>query len=188
MINKTLLSLVTIAFLMGGCSEHQPQPTAPVRSQKNNQDVVKLALLLKFNQAVELQKQRDYSGAIEIYDQIINYYRGQEDKGILASAYINKFECSLLINRGYREQDIADFLQRFGHNEQKMMGFEVLYILDGAKVKSMDNKLAEWREKYNGQKLEDWTFMYIDDWATRMENAPVRNRVKRYVSIFKRYL
>lgn len=188
-MKKTLFTLVIGAFLIVGCSHHQElKPTSSRDTGTQRKSEENFAILLQFNKAVDFQNSREYAKAISIYDTIINYYSAREDKGILSSAYINKFECSLLINRGYRKSDIEDFLRRFGQDPKQMMAFEVLYILDSAKTKSMDSEVERWSSKYRNQRLEDWTFKYIDNWVQRIENVNARNRVKRYVSIFKHSL
>lgn len=188
-MNKTLLSLVAVSFLMIGCSHKEVRPsTVPSSVKTDKKSIEELAVLLKFNEAVEFQNRRSYANAIQIYDSIISYYSGKENRGILSSVYINKFECSLLINKGYRQNDIEDYLKQFANDPQKLMAFEVLYILDGAKRKSMDAEVERWSSKYRNHRLNDWTFKYIDDWIRRQEDVNKRNRLNRYVSIFKKSL
>ena len=187
-MNKTLLLISIIGLLLTtGCVEKKEYIKAPIlRTTKANRSSFNVSM--KFEEAIGFQNQRNYAKAIEIYNSIINYYRNREDKRALAGVYINKFECSLLTNRGYSKRDVEDFLRRFGNNPREMMSFEVLYILDGAKTQSMDGEIEQWTSKYRGQRMSEWTFKYIDDWIKRMENTRVRNRLNRYVSIFKRFL
>jgi len=186
-MKKTFWLLSVGVLLMTGCSDNQKQikPSSTPSLIKREET---LTLGVKFKQAVYFQNRRKYNKAIEIYDSIINDYHEKEDKSILSSIYINKFECSLLINRAYREQDMNDFLRRFGNNERDMMAFEVLYILARAKGKSMDGKVEEWASKYRNYRLDGWTFVYIDDWINQIEHTQIRKRLNRYVSIFKKYL
>jgi len=173
---------------MTGCSDKQKKLEPTFQTPLTNKSEEPSTVRIKFKKAVSFQNRREYAKAIAIYDSILNDYQGKEDKRILSSIYINKFECSLLINRGYRQQDVNDFLRRFGNNSRDMMGFEVLYILDSAKSRPMDGKVEEWASKYRNHRLDGWTFIYIDDWIKQIEYAKVRKRLNRYVSIFKKYL
>ena len=186
-MKKKLLMLSVVSILiLTGCSEKNAQLQRPVSNKvfyNQNSTVAS-----KFEEAVAFQNKREYARAIEAYDAIINHYRGREDKGVLSSVYINKFECALVSNQGYEEQDLTDFLRRFGNDKKELMQFELLYILDTAKTRSMDAKMEQWVSRYRGERLDGWTFKYIEDWVVRMENATVRNRLIRYVSIFKKFL
>ena len=185
-MNRKLLLLSVSILILTGCSEKNTQLPRPVPNKVSyNQNST---VASKFEEAIAFQNNRDYARAIEAYDEIINHYRGRENKGILSSVYINKFECALVSNRGYKEQDVEDFLRRFGNDKKELMQFELLYILDTAKTRSMDRKIEQWVSRYRGEHLDGWTFKYIDDWIARMENATVRNRLSRYVSIFKKFL
>jgi len=190
-MKKSLFLLSVTLLLVTGCSNKQHSVNINPSQEKQTlySETEKKEILVKFERAVVLQKQRKYAEAIEVYDSLINYYRNRENgRGILSVVYINKFECSLLSNRGYDKRDLEDYLRRFGRISSQLMKFEILYILEEGKRKSMDSLVEKWHSKYQGQRLDGWTFAYIDDWIQHLENATIRNRLKRYVSIFKKSL
>ncbi len=184
-IKKITTSLVLAGFIFAGCSNSQNtnvvHQTPSVKTQETS-------INLRFEKAVSLQNQKNFSEAIEIYNSIIRKYSDSEYKNTVKSAYINMFECSVLSDRTFRLTDVSDFLERYGREKESLMKFELLHILNQAKHQDVDEKVEKWASRYSGQRLRNWTFSYIDYWVAHIESPRARNRLKRYVHIFKKFI
>lgn len=187
-ITKITNSLILAGFIFAGCTNSQNTNVAPQAPIVNNLKIQDTDINVRFEKAVSLQNQKNFSGAIEVYHSIIRKYSNFEYKSTVKSAYINMFECSVLSDRAFRLTDVSDFLERFGRDKNSLMKFELLHILNQAKHNSVDGKVEKWVSEYRRQKLRNWTFSYIDYWVAHTESPRVKSRLKRYVRIFKKFI
>jgi hypothetical protein len=198
---KILISLCVI-LVISGCSTKEPKPPKQLEQPKERLHVIsepnqiqalvtkpqKSDIETKLSRAISLQDQRRYSEAIELYNSIIRQHGDSKYRKVIESSYINMFECSLLSNRDFRLSDVKSFLEKFGRDRNSLMELEVLHLLSQARRASIDAKVEKWSSEYRGYRLQNWTFKYIDDWAEHIEQSNVRNRLKRYIRVFKRFL
>jgi len=187
-IKKITTSLLITGFIFTGCSNSQTSNVAPQTIQKSSINIQDSDITLRFKKANSLQNKKNFAEAIEVYNSIIRKYSHSEYKDLTKSAYINMFECSVLSDRTFRITDVNNFLEKFGRNKSFLMTFELLHILNQAKRRSVDEKVEKWASEYRGIKLRDWTFSYIDYWATHTKQPEIRSRLRRYIKIFKKFI
>lgn len=104
----------------------------------------------------------------------------------ISSNYLNIFEINLVENKIFNQKIEKLFLKRFIKDKQSMMFYDMLKILQNAKMHKKYN-LVLWGKKYKNMDLNDWDFGTIDRWTESTRDNNVKNELSKITNEFKKY-
>ena len=97
-------------------------------------------------------------------------------------------ELFIILNKKLPDNE-KEFLEDYSKNNPKCnMRYEILKIINEAQNEQQENKIIEWQSKYKNKELSIWYFSLSEKWSDSIENPEIRNRIKKYLNIFKEYL
>lgn len=143
------------------------------------------------NVATILDKLGRENEAIEIYKTIIDKHKnpiGEHETNEVIFATISKMEINLIFGNGIDIQDYQKIksLSKKSNNMEMMALNDMFYILNNAKSSTQDKEIKKWLIKYKNTKYKDWSFDELEEWIANKQD--INNRIKEYVSIFKKHL
>ena len=155
--------------------------------KSENEAILETVAQALFNKGVRLGTLEKSEEEIKVYDSVIEKFDKSENKDILkqvSSAWINKIEWQILLNKEL-DTDTKSAIEKFSINTQFIMKFEMLNIINNAKVSNQDKQINNWKEKYKDTKLENFGFDELKVWNEEIKNMEVKHRINHYIDIFE---
>ncbi len=158
------------------------------KEKKFYKTTVELGFL--FEIAYLYSKERDFDNAIRVYNQIIEKYKNKIDdediKAVVFASMINKVEAKILSNQRIKD-DVEEYVDYMYDDKKYLMQIDMLDIIHGAIRKDQSKKIKKWNEDYKKIKMIDYSFDWLEKWAETIDNREARERIKKYIMIFKNH-
>jgi tetratricopeptide (TPR) repeat protein len=156
-------------------------------SSSTNEKILEAVARALVNKALRLGILDKSEEAIKEYDKVIDKFSSSTNEKILEQvtrALVNKIE-SLLITNQNINQNLKRAKELFKDSESKMIQYSMLEILYNAQISNQDKQIEEWKEKYENLDLGNWRFKEVEEWNNSMQDGEVKERIKKYIEIFK---
>lgn len=156
-------------------------------NQKTNENIAILVANSFGKKAFTLGLLGKTEESIQVYDNLIDRFIKTKNKNLLkvvAKALGNKIE-SLLILKKDITQELKMSKELFQNNQNAMILYSMFEILFNAQMKNQDKLIKEWEDKYENFDIDQWGFDELDKWNESMLDIEVKERIKRYIDIFK---
>ena len=106
--------------------------------------------------------------------------------------YINIIETSFLSNKKYYDENFEnDFIKRFQKIKNIMKFYYMIKILtdirDNISDDSINNQFESWKEKYDGIKHPDWSFLELENSINKERNSELKKLLLEYLEKFQKY-
>jgi len=143
----------------------------------------------KYLQDIEFKEAILYAWAGKI-DRAINLYKKLlQNKDLYEyiknGSILNLLELLIISDKKINSKELQSFKSKI--SEKQLYEFEMLKILYDAKYSNQDNKINEFRDKYNNKKVLNWSFDLLDRWVNSIKDKEIKDREKRYIEFFKSY-
>lgn len=115
-----------------------------------------------FNKALIYVRQNRYDDALCVLHELKDTYKNTHSEYLdlhVSNANMAVAEIELMTDKPISKPNSKELL-----DEHKSL-FEMLTILNMAKIKSQDKEIAQWKMRNQHLKYTDWTFDWIEDWA-----------------------
>jgi tetratricopeptide (TPR) repeat protein len=142
------------------------------------------------NKGVALGELGESQKAIDVYDILIKEFKDSKSEPILeqvVSAMTNKIE-RLLIDGKNIDTAIQDIEALSYHSKKTMFKIAMFKILEKAQRISQDEEIEIFLKKYADVELINFSFDELDEWSETITNKDTKERIKKYIEIFKNKL
>lgn len=158
-------------------------------SNINNVDEYVLRAIV--NKAVVLLKLGKVDEESALLEYAMKKYQNNNNYSViyLMPLVINLRAESMLMKKEVINEEISKLMYKYIDFQNDIGVFEMLLILQNAKIASQDEKIEEWIKKFGKINNIYWNFDIFEDRLDRIElDTDANQRIKKYIGVFKSYL
>jgi len=159
------------------------------KKSKNN-TFVTYSVMAEFNKGLTLARQGKHIEAIKTYNEIIANNKMSKIEVVLAqvvNAIINKVEIEVILDEPISDENA--FIEQQNIAPKYRAVFDMLLILQNAKILPQETELQLWIEKHKDVKNPTWSFDELESWIEKVTyGEDIKARIRNYIEIFKTHL
>ncbi len=192
LLEQVAKALANKGFVLGFLSKYQESISEYDKvikkfSESKNEKILEQVAYSLANKGLRLADLGKIEESISEYDKVIKKFSKSKNENITKiyeSVLLNKIEILLISNQNI-EDDLKIAQKSFNNNQNNMIKYKMLEILYNAQLTNQDTQIEEWKEQYKNIDLGSWRFDELDEWNDTMSDIEVKERIKRYIDIFK---
>jgi len=134
-----------------------------------------------YNMGIAYSNKGEYDQAIEAFQKALQINPND------SSTYTNLFELQLTQQQPVDEVLEQKYIELFEEEKESFILYEMLKIVQNIFNKKEVN-LEEWREKYEGVSLGDWSFDELNNWVDGVEDVAIQEKLKEAIEVFEGHI